>query len=199
MSDRMTAEESATEAVAEALADLATLGDYDRDTIAESAEPPEVIYYAHGQDVISELESEYGDEAVDLVSGQTYAADDWRDAMMAWANALAYVAHGAEARKALDAAEEAIDGFRNLVAEVAEACGGEPDPDAATLSRDCPYGWAVHNRETEDGGCVWSTEPGYYNPELLEGELLAVSSPVLGGRVWVSIAWSPVDAESEEG
>lgn len=53
------------------------------------------------------------------------------------------------------------------------------------------HGWAVHNRETESGLCIYDDKEGFYNPEKLEGECYALESSF--GGMYISACWTPED------
>ncbi len=143
-------------------------------------------YYSDCQEYINKLESDYGND-VDLGEA-TYTADNWQTAMSRYAYALVESALSSEAVNALDAIKENIELF---TAEVERLDG---DVNGAELSSDCQYGWEAHNYETNKGVMIWSNERnnanGCFNPNLLEGELIAVSFEVAPG-CWANIAWTP--------
>lgn len=158
-------------------------GETDADSICDSFEPSEVIYYSEYDDILSKYESDHGADAEDICSGMEYAAADWLEAKGAYVQALNYCAQMAEIRKdAEEMAEELAE-----IESVAEDLGFCGD---IQFSHDCPHGWAAHNRETPKGICIWDAEPGHYNPELLEGELMAVSGKLSCG-VWATATWEP--------
>lgn len=162
--------------------------DFDAGSIRDSFEPSELVYYSEADDVINRHESDYGDDAADICSGVEYAACDWLQAKMAYANALNYCAEHAELAEALETTESEISEFDDACQSIA----GWDDSAKVEFSLECPHGWAVHNRETDDGCLIWSNEPRYYNPELLEGELLACSKKLSCG-VWVSATCKPLE------
>ena len=173
-----------------------TLGDYDRDTVRERVSScfPELAYYRQADEVIRNHEVEHGEEASEMCTDLRFAASDWLDAMMAYAQALHYCAQREELESDLNELEENVDLFR----EVVETHGG--DADAARFSSDCAYGWEAHNYETFEGVMVWGARNPdsdfNYNPALLEGELYAVSYQILTG-LWLNIAWRPEFDASE--
>jgi hypothetical protein len=170
------------------------LGDYDRETVRDRVSScfPELAYYSQADEVIRKYEAEHYRDAV--CSGLQFAAGDWLDAKMAYANALYYLGQCAELEADLNELEEKVDLFR----EVVETHGG--DADAARFSSDCAYGWEAHNYETFEGVMVWGARNPdsdfNYNPALLEGELYAVSYQILTG-LWLNIAWRPEFDASE--
>lgn len=147
---------------------------YERiDTDASNA----CVYYSESQDIIAEYEAKYGGDDAD-VDGE-WSAQDWRDAMQAYAIGIAKNALNDMVSDELTHISEAYD---EMVEEV-ERLGG--DADAIKIANECSYGWAVHNYETSEGVMVWSDERdhpnGCFNPELLEGDLVAVSHEASGG------------------
>src|SRR5690242_15335030 len=87
--------------------------EYDHDALAEAArenvtdEVDTACIYTHDcQDIINRYESEYGRDAEDLSGGKEFKAEDWRDAMVAYAANIAYVGIGAEVERLLTEIEE---------------------------------------------------------------------------------------------
>jgi hypothetical protein len=143
------------------------------------------IYNHHCLEYVSRLESEWGDQIEE--SGVQYAAHEWLEAAHHYAIQLLQPATSQAMHEQGMELVKRIEEFSDVVTDL----GG--DPTAATVSRDCDHGWAVHNRETAEGVMVWSDEPGYFNPELLEGELLAVSHRISNG-FYLNTAWEPAKA-----
>jgi hypothetical protein len=140
------------------------------------------IYNHHALEYVSRLESEWSDQIEE--SDVTYPAHEWLTAAHDYAVLLLQPATSQAMYERAQKVSERIEEFTDTVLEL------DGDPDGATVSGDCDHGWAVHNRETAEGVMVWSDEPGYYNPELLEGELLAVAHRVARG-CWLNICWEP--------
>lgn len=158
---------------------------FDDGSIRDSFYPSKIIYYCDADDVIRDYESDHACAAEDICSGLKFDACDWLQAKMAYANALKYCADMAELEEALTECEEELENFN----ELCEGLGCEDiKPE---FSNSCPHGWQAHNRETEDGTMIWSDEAGYYNAELLEGELMAASKKLSCG-VYVTATWSKV-------
>lgn len=182
--------------IAEALGNVKTLLFYDTNDLQSTAVDniPEIIYYNDAERVIQDYESSFWREAEERVSDASYTAGDWRDAQMTWANTLYYCAMEAEIAEAVNELDDEIDSFRNAV----ESLGG--DPDDARFCTTCSYGWTPHNYEDEDGTMFWNDKrdvPFAYNPELLEGELWAVSKPLKCG-LYLELAWRPEHLDNDD-
>lgn len=84
-----------------------------------------------------------------------------------------------------DAAKELAESAMEMIEKAIElGFDGEFETSSSSI-----YGWAAHNYETYEGTCVWSDEPGHYNPELLEGELWAIEKSI--GGITIGVAWTP--------
>lgn len=156
--------------------DIDTLRD-NADEQTNSAAESVTTYYSDCLDIISRYEGDADDLTVnDLTGGKTYAAGDWREAMVAYAYGVAYSVLSQEVGELLQAIDTAADDL----ATAAEAHGCE-DPEEPRISTDCPHGWAAHDREDELGIHFWS-----------EGNLegcRAVAVKVAG--IWLSYTWTP--------
>lgn len=174
--------------ISEALQSVSTLADYDRDNITDELQVPELIYYSSADQVLSDYEGKYGLDAQDFTNGQEYPAHAWQQAQMDYAQAVWQCAVTGEVSQALDDLENVMAYFTYEV----ELLGGEPDD--ATFSPDCVYGWEAHNYETAEGVMVWGAKNPHSdfncNPRLLEGELYAVSYRLPGG-MYLNLAWTP--------
>jgi hypothetical protein len=140
------------------------------------------IYNHHALEYVSRLESEWGDQIEE--SDVQYAPHQWLEAAHHYAIQLLQPATSHAMHEQAQELVKRIEEFTDTVLEL------DGDPMAATVSRDCDHGWAVHNRETAEGVMVWSDEPGHYNAELLEGELLAVSHRI-ARACWLNTCWTP--------
>lgn len=139
------------------------------------------VYYHECLDLIGQLEGEYSLDTEE--TGKQYAAHEWREAAQFYAVQLVSEA-------LIQGIDDAIGKFEEVYSEVVEnteRLGG--DESSVFLSHGCPYGWAPHNYETESGVMIWSDEPGHYNPQLLEGELLAVSGQY--GHIYINASFQP--------
>lgn len=132
-------------------------------------------------DMVSELETEYGLQVEE--SGE-FKNHEWCDAVRSYAIDLCTVALESMVHEELQETREAIELFNAKCEEL--DC---PDVDKAHIG-DCAYGWEAHNYETIEGVMVWNDEPGFYNPRLLEGELVAVSHPLPSGQ-YINVCWTP--------
>lgn len=162
------------------------------DGFINSAVDSYCTYYPECLNLITRLESDYS-EYCENVDEPLYSAADYLKAAQAYAVELLTAALNDQAGTALDEIADALAEFCDVV----DGLGG--DIDGASISIDCAYGWAVHNYETASGVMVWSNERhnanGCFNPELLEGELIAVSAP-LGFGLYANICFKP-ESESE--
>jgi len=128
--------------------------------------------------IINRYETEAGNDVDDLCGGATYSAPDWRDAMTAYAFAIARVIIDRQVGEALQEIDTAADLLADAAAEY-----GAPDIDEPRISLDCPHGWAPH--EKEDNGMLYWTESD------LEG-CRAVA--IQAGGIWLSYTWTPATA-----
>lgn len=154
-----------------------TIGDC-TDNVHQEADTA-CIYTSHCLDYISQLESTY--DAEDL--GGHYSAEDWQQAMTAYAFSLVYAAISDKLSEAIESAQEQWELFTDKCDELEQY-----DYDGIELSTDCQYGWESHDYETSDGVMVWTK---------LEGELTAVSHQIVPG-LWANIAWTPEEEEEDE-
>jgi len=76
---------------------------------------PEVIYYADAEGYIDSLEREYGEQADDICSGREFAASEWNEARLYYANALLYVAHYDECYQAWGEFLQQADDFSKVI------------------------------------------------------------------------------------
>lgn len=177
-------EARAQSCIAEALYNVTT---YDSRTLRESVMDDYVpqdaenacIYTSDCEEIIRRYEREFGSEAEDICdSGKTYKASEFAEAMVSYANAVAYTAMQSYASTALNELYEAAD-------EIADLAGVSADD--LTIGASCPHGWAVHAREDAQGTHFW--EPGQ-----LEG-CKAIARKV--GDVWLSYTWTPEAPEAD--
>jgi hypothetical protein len=157
--------------------DLDTLRDSVSDHVASAAENA-CIYTHNCQDIISRYESEVHDSDIrDVTCDRTFSADEWQDAMVAYANAVAYSWLSNRSHTLLQEIESAADTLAIAAAE--------SGLDAPRVTRDCPHGWAVHESEDSEGVHYWE-------PAELEG-CRAVAVKVSG--IWLSYTWTPDRSE----
>ena len=105
--------------------------------------------------------------------------------MAAYAAAIAYCVLSALAAEKV----EEIETARDELAVAAADHGYDGDTDEPVVTRDCPHGWAVHDKEDEAGHHYWTE--GH-----LEG-CRAVAIRVAG--IWLSHTWTPeTEDESSE-
>ena len=110
------------------------------------------LYYHEQDAVIREYESEFGSEAEDMCdAGQTYKASEYRQAATAYAYAIAYCGFVHYFRKSKEELIEALEEFGAAAARELEYDGEIK----VQITRQCPHGWASHDRELEDGTMVW--------------------------------------------
>lgn len=154
--------------------DLDALRDGVEDLISSAADNA-CIYNSDCFEIISGYERD-APNAEDMTGGLTYKAEEWQQAMCAYAYAVAYTVISQNVHSLIDDIEQAADDLR----DAAEAHGLE-DPADPRVSSDCPHGWAAHDREDAKGTCFWSESN-------LEG-CRAVARKVAG--IWLSFTWTP--------
>jgi len=185
--------------------DLAALreGVYERSfDAAESA----CIYTHACADIIAHYESDPRADTEGADDGATYQPSRHREAMQHYAHFIARSIIEAEAFALVDELDEAqehlvdalaplVDALAPLVdalAPLVDALAPLVDADESDyrLSRDCPHGWAAHDREDgpelsdRHGACYWVSHQ-------LDG-CNAVAVPAAG--VWLSYTWEPARA-----
>jgi len=102
-------------------------------------------YTCQEDEVISDLEKEYWQDAEDFCGEQTYTATKWEEARRAYAGALAYSAYSSLWEQTKQELIEEIEQFESDALDF-----GCDDP-VITLSLSGLHGWAAHNREDSDG------------------------------------------------
>jgi hypothetical protein len=186
MSDRINLEQRASDMLAEIAGDKFD-ADEIRDGLSERAHEEAdnaCIYYHHAQTIIQDYESQSGLNESDL--GGEYRADQWQEAMTAWAYEIACAVLTEESEKALKAVEEHADALCDAVADHDD--NEAPDPDDLRVSIDCPHGWAAHDKENAVGICYWISRQ-------LDGcNALAVDV----GPFWLSYTWEPEQEDEDE-
>ena len=185
-------EQYARDALAESVTD-ACKGFMDADdaiSVVEDLEPEfdgdsYCPYYGQQDDVVSEYEREFGNEAEDLIGETTYKADEWQQAKAAYAYAIAYVAHNSYFYTAKQELIEAVEEFgQDAVSELKL-----DDTPQVAFSMTCPHGWAAHDRELSDGTMVFESKQ-------LDG-CNGMARQV--GGLWISCCIDPsTKAEEEE-
>ena len=175
--------EYAADATAEALEYADCGADLDRaeDEIYEALHSAADSYaLGHNNlDTIQHLERDHWRDAEELISGTKYTAAEYSQAMEAYAGALAHAAITAEGYAVKKEIEEAAD---ELIEAITTATNGEHAPDASELkfNRQCPHGWASHDKE-ENGLCFWISRQ-------LDG-CNSIAANTAGG--WISYTWTP--------
>jgi len=143
----------------------------------DSATDSACIYYHDCADIISHYETDPAadtDSADDM--GQTFKPSEYQQAMVAYAYWIARSVIDANAREIVGEIREAVDELESELAALnVDVVGGY------RISRDCPHGWAAHDRENGNGACLWVSRQ-------LDG-CNAVAVPVAG--MWVSYTWEP--------
>jgi hypothetical protein len=178
--------EYAADATAEALeyADCGADIDQADDAIYEALQSAADSYaLGHNNlDTIQHLERDYWREAEEYSNEKQYSAAEYSQATEAYAENLAraaIMAEGYAVRKEIEtAADELIEAIRS-------ATNGEHTPDASELklNRQCPHGWASHDKE-ENGLCFWVSRQ-------LDG-CNSIAASIPGG--WISYTWTPTDS-----
>lgn len=139
--------------------------------------------YTHAcADIIAHYESDPradGDEADHI--GESYKPSQYREAMQCYAHFIARSIIEAEACELIEELELASEHLTTVLAALSPLVPVAGIEDAFRLSRDCPHGWASHNREDEAGACYWLSRQ-------LDG-CNAVAVPAAG--VWLSYTWDP--------
>jgi len=149
---------------------------------AESA----CIYTHACADIIAHYD---GDPRADTDSaddmGGEFKPSQYREAMQCYAHFIARSIIEAEAFALVDELDEAQEHLASVLSPLVDA-----DESAFRLSRDCPHGWAAHDREDgpelsdRHGACYWVSHQ-------LDG-CNAVAVPAAG--VWLSYTWEPARA-----
>lgn len=185
MTDRINLEKRAENAVSEALYsmkhyDAADLRDALEDRASEEADNV-CVYHHWCAQIIQDYERDFGDSGDDM--GGTYTAGQWQEAQTAYAYGIASAALSAFIDNTLTEIEEAADELIDLCRDAA----GDLFEGELTIGAECPHGWAVHDREDENGTHFWS-------PAHLEG-CYAIARQVCG--VWLSFTWTPEPVEAD--
>jgi hypothetical protein len=148
----------------------------------DSATDSVCTYYSQCDEIIRRYES---DPSADTESaddmGQTFKPSEYQEAMVAYAY---WIAHGVIDSNAREIIGEIREATEELESELAAF---DIDASEYRISRDCPHGWAAHDRENGNGVCYW-----------ISGQLDGCNSlavPVAG--MWISYTWTPVSVQSE--
>ena len=140
--------------------------------------------YSHQEDdVISELEKEYWQDAEDICGDQTYKADEWEQARRAYASALAYTAYSSLWEQAKQELIEALETFES------DAIDAHCEDPLITLAGSCIHGWAAHDREDADGTM-------YFESGQLDGCNGLAKKTV--GDLWMSVCFTPSKDENTD-
>lgn len=141
-------------------------------------------YYSDQDDVISRYESDFGQEAEDMIdSSEKYSAADWQKAKTEYAYAIAYAGFSNYFETVKRELIEELDSFESDAA-------GELDYDGeikVQVSMDCIHGWASHDSETADGLHVWKSGQ-------LDGCNGAAIKTACG--IWISCCVDPKQSEA---
>jgi hypothetical protein len=135
-------------------------------------------YTSQEDDILSDYESDYWQDAKDLLGDQQYTADDWATAKRAYVAAIGYAAFSSIFEQVKTELTEAIEEFSS---DAADLSGLDPE---ITVSQTCPHGWAAHNREDENGNCIWELKQ-------LDG-CNGISRQI--GELWLTHTWTPKPA-----
>ena len=182
MGERINLESYAEGTVSDAIYGMET---YDASALAEEVQErvrqdaENACIYTHAcYQIISDYEREYTAEDM----GGTYTAEQWQDAMTAYAFGVAYAALSSMTADILSKVDEAAE---ELVALLSEN-GQSIDSTNLAMSLSCPHGWAAHDSE-EDGACLWLSKQ-------LDG-CNAIARDA--GPFWLSYTWTPEAPEQE--
>lgn len=110
-------------------------------------------YYHEQDEVISEYEQEFGDDAEDICGEQTYKASDWQRAKTAYAYAVAYTAFSHYFSQAKRELVEGVEEFRD---DAARELGYDGEV-LVCVNSSCLHGWAAHDRELVDGTMIFES------------------------------------------
>ena len=163
--------------------DLETLRERAQEGANESADNA-CIYTHHCYEIIASYENDdRAKYAEDLSGGETFAAEDWQKAMTAWAYNIAITVIESDTQTALIELEEAADELIKVLDErdhLLPEDGAWIGPEDLRLSRECPHGWAPHDKEDAAGVHYWL-------PGELEGcHAVAIQS----NGLWLSYTWT---------
>jgi len=136
------------------------------------------IYHSDCMEIIQRYESDYGAEAEELsdCGGAEFKASEWQTAMVRYAAGIADCAIS-------NMIQEEINELKEAYESLLETLPDDHDDIAVTLESSCLYGWAAHDRETQEGVCIW---------HRLEGDLEARAIHCNG--LWLTAAWTPQSA-----
>lgn len=187
MSDRINLESRAVDMIGEIIAyDMKTLDlDALRDGISDAAHQEAdnaCIYTHHCLQILDDYERHSAAPNESEMGGE-FRSDQWREAATAWAYEVACSVLCAEASEAIDTIEERADELCDAL--IAILPGGFTDASDLTVTRDCPHGWAAHDKEA---GAVL-----YWISKQLDGlNALAIDA----GPFWLSFTWNPADIDA---
>lgn len=186
MGDRINLESRAKDMIGEIIAydmdklDLDALRDGIGDAAHQEADNA-CIYTHHCLQILDDYENHSAAPAESELGGE-FRSDQWREAATAWAWEVAAAVLASEASEAIDTIEERADELCDALAEVLPDQGVAVDDLAVT--RDCPHGWAAHDKEA--GGVL------YWTSRQLDGmNSLAIDA----GPFWLSYTWDPKNLE----
>jgi len=162
------------------ITDLSELENLDFSRLVHERAENECSYNGECIEIIDALESDYHVH----VDNETMEVElsDYNTVMRAYAFQLAVVAMHDAVSNAVSELKANIELYNEEVERLADHYNTDIDLDTCSNFGDCEYGWEAHNYETNDGVMIWSDEKVScaYNPNLLEGESVAVSFKVLG-------------------
>ncbi|GAB2639763.1 hypothetical protein [Vibrio panuliri] len=122
---------------------------------------------------------EFDDGEIDYAGKAKSEGDDWRDLLRAEGDALCNVATSQFVSEIICAFKEEVDNFSTELDSLLTYAELTEESIKVGVSNSCPYGWAAHDYETEEGVCVWKN---------LEGELTAISHNCEGLHLYA--CWS---------
>lgn len=168
--------------------DIDALRDEIGDRAHEEAENA-CIYTHHCLTLLQDYESRPEVPRESEIGGE-YRADQWSEAMTAWAYEVAAAVLYSEMSEAVTALEETRDALLDALGNEPSLADETPEESDLRVSYECPHGWAPHDKEDVDGIHYWS------EPHLKGRRALAVKDPKTG--VWLSYTWTPKPADEGE-
>ena len=176
---------------------LVRVQDFDEDQARDAMAPDELTYYYEADEAIRKYEADYADEAEAMTSGSEFGAHQWLEAKMFYANALKYLGDSATAADAVAECAGELEYFNDALEDYFESYYPEYDTGELKVcfSARCEHGFAVHNYEDGDGVMFWEANRDAFNPEWLEGELLAIGKRLSCGAYVYICMHPPVTEE----
>lgn len=145
------------------------------------------------EDVYCDYSVCYYHEAWEIVGSSDFEPDeelDFSDCTSALECVMREANASVEApwREAFNEARSSTEETLGELGDLAEAMGITTY--SITVSNGSLFGWAIPNKETEEGICIYDDSKGGFNPKKIEGELYAVEVD-LGAGIYASICWNP--------